>query len=595
MSILPYSTGNMPVFRFYVFEGPTSLTYEVFPLKFLETSLVDELESGCVFYRRKFNGTLVFGTNSEAIDEHGVTQNRHDDWLLFWGFEQHDPCATIYLVITKTVAGVTETYWEGFFSTTDGKFDVDQCIFEVTPITIDDYTDILDLAGNQYNIFDTAIRYCQAYIYNGYATTGSGYNNNRWLARIGSDSVLEYLADQISPGCTVSSDFFTADPNPVTLTDSRLLYLQIGLISEIISPPLSTGTKATSALMSWNELMAILWAMFQVTWNYDSLTDTINVEHISWAGFAPAAGIDLRTQLMTVATNKYSYSKDGMYKYERFSFAEANNAPGYSVNFIGLPIVYNSACINQNVNSNSIDISTKVTTDLEYIVSAGYSGNTDGFIILCARPYVATYTVWLNAGIYFDSVMLNMDLSWSNLQNSYYRHNRILLNAIMNGDLVTFWSAKKFKRQECAAIICDDFDPSEEITTELGQTYFGGEKAIVQSAELKPSGETKLNLLYGPKDNINTGVVDYVPYARVDQDGDMLYATLTELAPAGNLEIELVVTNCAGVPGVNIIWTIAAGMIEGSQTILHKYVVSATAVTAGWGVHLHIDLDYVCA
>ena len=149
-----HESGNIPTYRFYI-TTPHTITYEVFPLNFLATSLVDELEKGKIFYRRKFNGTLLFGTNSNAMEDDGVTvHNRMDDWAWFWVVESTEPCERLDLLITKTVAGVTTTYYEGYFSTTDGNFDIDKCTFEVTPQIDDEYTDILDKADTQYNILN---------------------------------------------------------------------------------------------------------------------------------------------------------------------------------------------------------------------------------------------------------------------------------------------------------------------------------------------------------------------------------------------------------------------------------------------------------
>ena len=154
MSTTPLNMAIIPTYRFYVTHH--TITIEVFPLNFNATSLIDQFEGNNIFYRRKFNGTLLFGTNSTVIDVGGVEQNRMDDWALFWLMESYYPCERIDLTITKTVNGIVGVppYWEGYFSTTDGKFDIDKCTFEVTPLADDDYVDILKEADVQYNILD---------------------------------------------------------------------------------------------------------------------------------------------------------------------------------------------------------------------------------------------------------------------------------------------------------------------------------------------------------------------------------------------------------------------------------------------------------
>jgi len=51
-----------------------------------------------------------------------------------------------------------------------------------------------------------------------------------------------------------------------------------------------------------------------------------------------------------------------MPKYERFAWMEAGNE-----DFIGEAIWYDSACVNQNSESNSTDFALNVTTDIQYI------------------------------------------------------------------------------------------------------------------------------------------------------------------------------------------------------------------------------------
>lgn len=493
-----YNYGDLPIYRFYIDPGGSSFVYEVFPLKFLSSSIVYEKEKGQVFYRGKFDGSLIFGTDSKTIDVFGVEQDRREDWNLFWSIEQVTPYEKLYLTITKE--GMVEPYWEGFFLTANGKFDIDNCTFEVIPLVIDDYNDILDKGNVEYNIIQIPTKVTTTVVYKG---TNYVYNRNRWLARIGSDSVIEYIAGQIlGAGITIESDFFTDDPNPITLENSHLLYLTIAQKSDI-SRWYSPGA-ATMGGLSWNELMDILWSMFQVKWTYDLATKTIRVEHISW--FTHPAGIDLRTQLSCDATNKCSYLKEEMPKYERFSFAEASN-----VNFIGTPIWYNSGAVNQDPDSNSIETSINVTTDLEYIIDAPGSINDDGFVILCNYLSGGSYYVRGDFGRYDNSFYcLNMDLSVANLQNSYCKFERVLIEGYMNGTLQTFYTARKTKQQECSAILCDELDPMGEITTELGETYFGGAKAIIKTATITPSGETKFALLYGPLPNGNSGVPDNI-------------------------------------------------------------------------------------
>lgn len=573
MSITPYSYGNIPTYRFYISKVVGSTTYEVFPLNFLSSSLNDSQENDQIFYRRKFAGSLLFGTNSLVIDDSGVTQNRKDDWVLLWGIEQADPCAKLFFTITKTVSGSTTTYWEGHFSTTDGNFDIDKCTFEVTPMTNDDYTDLLSEADTQYNILTVGpVVSTHAYLMGVMDVT---YTRNRWLL-----DVIEFLADKVISGVTISSDFFTAATNPVTLADNRLLYLTIAQKSDIIRP--TSSDQANTAMMSWTELTDILWGMFQVKWSYDGV-NTINVEHISW--WTKGVGIDLRTQLACKATNKYSYLKEKMPKYEKFAFMEVDN-----LNFMGIPIRYDSVCVDQNPDTNVKETSVNVTTDIEYINSNPDAISDEGFVILANdnTNHVVAYM-----GAYDHSVKLNMDLSWANLHDYYFRHNRILKTGYLNNELITFWTAQKNKVQPCSAIICTDLDPTEEITTELGEIYFSGAKATIKQADIGPDGKVKFSLLYGPPDTEPTPMAD-LKYVKVTQVGAMLTATLSEAADVDFTLTVLEYTDCTmSVPSPQT-WDIHIGDTTDMYDITGHIIAGITSSDTDWPVYLIVDSTYIC-
>ena len=516
------------IYRFYLTVG-SSVT-EVFPLNFLESSLIDEQENDQIFYRRKFNGTLTF-----------VNNNGDDDFNLLYGIDQSDPCSKLLFSITQS--GVA--YWNGCFSTTDGNFDIDKCTFEITPLPDDDYAPLLDVADAQYNILLVTP------IITTRTITGWIYTRNRLLI-----DVIEYLAQQIRVGVTLSSSFFTDATNPATLADNDLLHLTIAQKSDIIRP--SSSDAATEANLSWSGLMEILWAMFQIRWDYNSSTNTINVEHISWWSRNP--GLDIRPQQISKAGNKFSYLKEKMPKYENFAFMEALNQ-----NFIASPIWYDSSCVDQNADSNTKDISINVTTDLDYIISNPLEIANDGFVILCNYMVGSDYYVR-------RSVKFNMPLSWASLHNKYFRHNRVLIEGYMNLNLETFWSAQKTKLQTTYAIVCpsDNYNPEDEITTELGELW--GVKGVVQRSELNPNGEMKLSILYGPPNNEQTPIediktVEVITAPNNYDEGVNLFTAYLSIPADIDIDILIreIIYNADGsvhCTGNWETWTISAGSLE---------------------------------
>lgn len=576
------------IWTFFLTIGST--VTEVFPLNFLESALIDELESNKLFYRRNFSGSLTF-----------VNTNGDDDFDLLYFIEKNVPCTKIIFTVKKS--GVE--YWSGYFSTTDGKFDLDRCSFEVNPLSEDDYAAIYDKADVEYNILLASPEVTTRALFGLRDVT---YTRNRWLI-----DVIEYISNEVLPGVTISSDFFTEAINPVTLSDNHLLYLTIAQKSDIIRP---TSTEpAQSAMLSWNGLMDILWGMFQVTWDYDVATDTINVEHYSW--WTDTDGLDLRTQLMAKASNKYSYIKEEMPKYEYFKFAEADNSP-----FVGLPIWYDSKCVNQDPESNTTETIIDVTTDIQYIISNPDAIDDEGFVILCNYEYSpGVYHVEISSGFVSSFIALNCHLSWENLHNCYFRHNRVTAEGYLNGLLTTFWSTQKNKLQPINAIVCpsDDYDPQERITTELGYEYLGDGTdpnnifAKVRRSELKPSGEMKFSLIYGEVDVTPTAITDpkfiyvteekgankttYTAVASENTGADVtlsLYLVLQDVdgITCDTASYDIVILSGTNTASVEIPWCVPVA--TPATCIVTLIPDNTDPVAQGWQVYYDYDLTAHC-
>ncbi len=540
-------------YTFFVTIG--AVTTEVHPLNFLESSLIDEKESGKPFYRKKFNGNLIFCNVNGTLDY---------DLLAAVA----DECAKIDFEVKQD--GVS--YWTGFFTIVDCKDDKDISVMEVKPLPDDDYNAVLENAKKEYNIIGQTTNVSVRAIQGG---TDITYTRNQFLY-----DVIEYIANLIKPGVTVSSTFFTEATNPVTLSANQLLYLTIAQKSNIIRPEATQG--ATELMLSWDSLMNILYGMFQVMWNYDSATDTINVEHISWFN-STTAGLDLTSEPLAEAQNKYDHIKGSMPKYEKFKWMES-----FSPNFTGVDIWYDSSCVDQDPDSNYTEIALPVTTDLFYIISNKEEIADDGIVILCNYLSGGDYFVRIGVGKYAPSeVRLNMHLSWANLHDSYWRHNRVLPTGYLNGSLVTFWTSRKTIQQELYAVVCtsESFDPNDEITTELGTTHLGGVKAKVGRAELSPDGLMKFRLEYGAADVEVTPITE--PKSAVITEGAMPGAFAITMSEPSASDLHIIVSHeildnlgvqdCTGGPET---WTIPAGTKQASLTFT-----LCTSVVEGWCVN----------
>lgn len=457
-------------YRFYITLASSQV--QVYPLNFMKTSLQDTLGNDEIFYRRKFNGTLRFIT---------------DDYDLIYMVEQLDPCTELILTIEQKDSGADtyHTYWTGYFMTTDGYFDHDNCYFEVTPKLYDNYKIFDEYGEDEYNIvtlLDAQKVTVRTLI------PAEEYNENLFVT-----DVIEYLLTQIVPGATLTSWFLNNENNPVIGGTNQYRFLTIAQKSDIKRP--NATNPATVGMMSFNQMMDIL-RMYNLYWTFDG--SVLRIEHYDY--WSSAAGIDLRTQASAVRSNKYSYLKERMPKYEKFSFMEAKDG-----SYVPHTIHYDG-CVDASQKS---EFTVNVTTDLSYIMysvtTAGEEGNIsdDGWVIL-ANEYDGThYNVYYGTTHGSPFATYNYVNSWAYLLRAFFMHGRVLLNGYIQGTAYEFISARKIKQQQIKAVVCygDDYDPNDYITTKLGETWFAGQKASVKEATLYPDGRVDFNLLYGEDRN----------------------------------------------------------------------------------------------
>ena len=466
------------MYRFFV--TINSSVQEVHPLNFMQTSLVDSQENGQIFYRRKFSGTLRFYNNEkESID----------DFDLFYLVEVVDPCTEIYLLIEQKDSGADtwHTYWEGYFSTTDGRFDLDNCTFDITPKPYDNYKAFTEKGEDEYNIlYDLDASKVTVNT----LAPAEQYNENLFVI-----DVIEYLVAQIAPAATVTSWFLNNDTNPVLGGTNKYRYLTIAQKSDIKRP--NASNPAPVGMMSFNQMMEILKAMYNVFWTYDGTT--VRIEHYDYWG--STAGLDLTTQKLSEKSNKYSYLKGNMPKYEKFSFMEA-----YDFSYVTHTISYESPCLE---STQSDEVAINVTTDLSYIIycmaTSGYEGNIsdDGWVVLANELSGGNYYVYYGTPLGSAVGSYNYPNSWADLIRSFFMHGRVLMIGFIQSLPYDFISVRKTKQQEIKAIVCweDGYDPNDYITTELGEDWFGGQKGFVEESALHPDGRIDFRLLYGEDKN----------------------------------------------------------------------------------------------
>lgn len=568
---------------FYVDYG--GLT-QVYPNNWNECSLTDSKFGDEVFYRRNFEGELTFGGRGNIAD-----------YNLFRGVEtDNNQCDELPFYIYKD----SVLYWTGYFSTSQGSWDYDSCTFKVTPMIDDVYRKLLDQYDVEIDLLLSGETVRTAICSDGVTTYN--YPHNYLIT-----DLLTHLLSVCVPALTLHSSFLSDANNPITATTNRYRYLMIGPKASYKTIALVTEP----VMLSLKGLLEMLRCL-NLRWELNGTV--LTVEHVSeWNG---SAGIDVRTNEMALGANKYKYVKEEMPKYEKFAWMEAGHD-----NFSGRPIWYDSACVNQDPQTNILETSYPVTTDLKYIQESMLLEETysmisdDGWVITANELRGASYYVWWNDDyIYGAEVFANADMGWAWLHNNFFRDDRQLITGYLNGVPTTFYSARKVKEQQPFSIRYEsELDPEEYITTELGETYFASEKGFVQKAAMHPYGQIDLTLRYGPAPNANPGVtydkviqiIDVCDVAGVHSD----YYAVANMAT--NVQVDIVfnitVRDAGGndCTSANQTLTILIGEYYGTVAVAWPNACVApwvgppicvinftkVSVTAGWSAY---DPDYDC-
>lgn len=282
--------------------------------------------------------------------------------------------------------------------------------------------------------------------------------------------VFQAFISELCSGKTVKSDFFQwdadniTDTNYVTGESSKVKNLILFQKSDVKRPLVSSN--ATIAEISFDDLLKNICTLFNLQWDIDS--NYFRIEHISYWNRNPGLNLTESKYAQYVAfKRKYSYATDKMFKYEQFKCMEAQG-----IDFIGRDISYDSACVvNAGADAKKYE-ADKITTDVGLCLSSPDSDSAivsdSGFVLVACDEDNVVIT---EAPILTPYYQVNNSLAWAQLHRDYYKHGRMLLEGNMNGEITTFLSSIKTKKQQSLSIplCCDEtFDPFKLIKTAIG-------------------------------------------------------------------------------------------------------------------------------
>lgn len=271
-------------------------------------------------------------------------------------------------------------------------------------------------------------------------------------------------------GASVVSDFFqinpviTSDINYVTGQTSQVKSLVLFQKSDVKRP--NDLNNATSALWTFEKLIQALKIMFNTYYFLEN--GVFRIEHISW--FSRAQGRDLtlpKYAKYVKGLNQYTYDLENVPQSEKWLFKEQSTFGDWGTSEID----YNTTCaVAGNKDNNQIFTIEDLTTDVELCLSNSASDNNtvsdSGFVMIATTVYDGKYYI-----ITENDGRVNNSLSWIRLIPRYNFYYRPVSSGEFNGNDVTFFSTKPFKKgaKISIPIECGEtFNPNESIKTGLG-------------------------------------------------------------------------------------------------------------------------------
>jgi len=299
--------------------------------------------------------------------------------------------------------------------------------------------------------------------------------------------ILEYFKTEF--GCTtLVSSFFKDASNPMSGEDLR--YLMIMQKSDaIFVDGLETSDPATNGIITFRQLMAQLWAMFQVTWVIKD--DVLYIEHIRYFrynfSYDPNAtvGIDLTTYYPSalVGTQAYEYEQNIPLR-EKFTFMEA-----WNIDFVGTDIHYTD-CLDEG---DTITYSAEmITTDIDptYMDS---DASKDGFILFhCSLVHrIVNGLEWDEIKVVDEIGKLSLmsiangHLSWANLHDAYWNCNRPIIVGNMNNDYHAFEGPQRNNKKQVPIEFPYCVSDFELVINDLVRTTMGDGEIISAEYNIK--------------------------------------------------------------------------------------------------------------
>lgn len=320
------------------------------------------------------------------------------------------------------------------------------------------------------------------------------------------------LLTLVCPGLTLKSDFFQWNPDNVstinykTGLESTVLNLILFQKSDVKRPPsasdiangFAADDAATDATTDLDDRLDDICQIFQLQWWIDD-DNNFRIEHPAF--FNKVLGLDLtllrNDSRFRAGQNVYSYDTTGLPKKQLFTWMD----PVSFGDFTGTDIVYQSTCSGiSDQNDKTIQVKN-TTTDVGACLNNPDESSTisdDGFCLMaCDSDNDFIFMSPIQAG----SNTLNNTLSWSKLQQDYWKYNNYFEQFLLNNELQTTEKLLPNKKQSGVTVqICcgEEFDADKLVKSVVGT-------GIVSAANLNLFTDLlTLDLLFEQNQNLTS-------------------------------------------------------------------------------------------
>lgn len=350
---------------------------------------------------------------------------------------------------------------EGTLKTSAMIFDDDKCTCVGSmyiPAPLQKYDDKKNI---EYNAFDlTNVRYTAD------STGIDGQIGNGLLVY----DVLSELIFRTLGIREIKSDFFgwnPDDPNYTIGNSDKLKRLVIFQKSDVIRR--GSGTFAWNMPLTLKELLNNLCVHCNLEYRIDT-NNLFRIEHVSW--WNRTVGLDVTQSKFDKFENKidWAFLTDEYYNQESFSNPDNSN-----LDFVGKPILYDNECVTNTEEGQTLEHISTFSTDVQFLSLLDYTDDgveLDGIVMVAID---SNGVIQQDPPIFQVGQTPNNVLGWALLHDNFHRHKRLFINGNMNSQDVTFYSTRKFKKQEnikfdlcCSDKIEDYLDPFELVKTKVG-------------------------------------------------------------------------------------------------------------------------------